>query len=151
MEVTNIWPTWVHCLPGILDQATLQPKDGICWLAQPGHVPTAIRMRDSNNQGHEGTWQPNWSRCASPLRSFPFFFCSLLVLLFLSVKTAKTNSRDWVVIKKYLFLTVLGPGRFKIKVWGIWCLGRSHFLVAVSTSDGERVVSFFSFLLLFSR
>ena len=40
------------------------------------------------------------------------------VLFFLSVKTAKTNSKDWVAIRKYLFLTVLEPGRSKTKVWG---------------------------------
>ena len=73
------------------------------------------------------------------------------ITLFLSVKVAKTNSRDQVVIKKYLFLTALEAGRSKIKVLGICCLGRTHFLVAVSSCGGERdLVSSFSLLLLLS-
>ena len=82
--------------------------------------------------------------------SFLIFLLRRHLLLLLSVKVAKTNSKDQVVIKKYLFLTALEAGRSKIKVWEICCLGRTHFLVAVSSSCRERdLVSSFSLLLLF--
>lgn len=53
-----------------------------------------------------------------------------------------------MVIKKYLFLTVLELGVQGQDVEDL-VSGEKPLLVTVSTSDGERVVSFFS--LLFSR
>ena len=77
--------------------------------------------------------------------SFLLFLLKRHLLFFLSVKVAKTNSKDQVVIKKYLFFTALEAGRSKVKVWGIWCLGRTPLLVAVSYLV-EREIQFLPFL-----